>query len=225
MVSHNIKVVVNLLQDIKCNEVYEKISKLISYAMTKDKELSEFHEKNTPKMYTFCALYPVQKDGIYKKNNIYTFDIRTINIKFALKIKYLLCDLESEFFKVIMTDITTNKQRNIKQLISLTPTVITSEEHGYFNEQLEFIKSRIIMGAEKKYYKIFGEKVSNDFIESIEKTNIKPIKIPYKNINFLGNKYIINVKQDKISQDLAYILFATGICEKNSLGFGFAKAK
>lgn len=225
MVSFNIRVKLVPLLNIKCNEVYEKLSNLISYAMTKDEDLLELHEQNTQKMYTFCALYPVQKDGIYRNGIIYSFDIRTTDINFALKIKYILDKLQSKFFKVVMTDINTNEQRKINQLISLTPAVITSTETGYLNNDLDFIKSRILMGAEKKYFKMFHKKISIDFIESIEKTNIKPIKIPYKNINFLGNKYIINVKQDKLSQDLAYIVFATGVCEKNSLGFGFVKAK
>ena len=41
----------------------------------------------------------------------------------------------------------------------------------------------------------------------------------------LGNKFEIKVKEDPMSQNLAYLMLAIGCWEKNSLGFGFCKAK
>ena len=73
---YNLKIITLLKQNLKNEETYEKISNLISYAMLKDKNLKEIHEKNTFKNYVFCSLYPVQKDGIYKQNNIYSSDLR-----------------------------------------------------------------------------------------------------------------------------------------------------
>lgn len=87
---YNLKVLVSLKQDIKSEETYEQISKLISNAMLKDEKLKEMHEENMYKNYVFCNLYPIEKDGIYKKEHIYTFDIRFINLQNAMKIKQLL---------------------------------------------------------------------------------------------------------------------------------------
>lgn len=53
-----------------------------------------------------------------------------------------------------------------------------------------------------------------DFIKSIKQTNNKPIKIPYKNINILGYKFEIEVKDDPISQNLAYLILSVGLLEK-----------
>ena len=64
-----------------------------------------------------------------------------------------------------------------------------------------------------------------DFIENIKKINRKPVKIPYKNINILGNKFEVQIKEDPMSQNLAYLILSTGILEKNSQGFGFCKAR
>lgn len=226
MVSYNIKVVLTPLEDIQYESTYEKLSNLISYAMTKDEQLKLLHEENTYKMYCFCSLYPYQDTGVYKLGAIYQFDIRTLDLDFAIKIKTLLTDLKSEFFKVIMVNLVTNEQRNITELRTLTPCVITTTKNGYkIDNDLELVKERLLSGAEKKYKLLFGEKISHDFIDQIEQTNRKPIKLPYKNIHFLANKFVIKVKQDELSQKLAYILFATGALEKNSLGMGFCTAK
>ena len=61
-------------------------------------------------------------------------------------------------------------------------------------------------------------------VKNVKKTNLKPIKIPYKNINLLGNKFEIEVKEDPISQNLAYLALSIGLLEKNALGFGFCRA-
>lgn len=87
---YNLKVLVSLKQDIKSEETYEQISKLISNTMLKDEKLKQMHEENMYKNYVFCNLYPIEKDGIYKKEHIYTFDIRFINLQNAMKIKQLL---------------------------------------------------------------------------------------------------------------------------------------
>ncbi len=225
MISYNIKVVLNPIEDIYYENTYEYLSNLIAFAMSKDIELRNLHEQNTYKLYSFCSLYPYQKDGIYKAGNIFQFDIRTIDFKFAIKIKQLFSDVQTKHFKVIMTNIQTNEQRKINKLITLTPSIITTTEKGYkIDDDLELIKKRIIAGAEKKYKKIFDKEISHDFIKSINKINIKPIKIPYKSISFLANKFEIYINQDEISQNLAYILFSTGVLEKNSLGFGFCRA-
>lgn len=41
----------------------------------------------------------------------------------------------------------------------------------------------------------------------------------------LGNKFEIMVKEDPISQNLAYLMLSVGSGEKNSLGFGFCMAR
>lgn len=226
MVSYNLKVVVQMKQDLKYENTYEVISNYIANAMLKDEKLKDFHEKNCYKLYTFCSLYPCEKEGIYKVNKLYAFDIRYLDVEFGLKLKQLLKVSNNEWFNLISTNIECNKYRKISKLISLTPAICITDKGDYKIEgDLNLIKSRLISGAEKKYYQIFNNKVSCDFIKSIRKTNMKPIKLPYKNIYILGNKFEIEIKDDEISQKLAFILLATGILEKNSQGYGFCKAR
>lgn len=223
---YNIKVAVLLKNDTQAFENYEKISKLISASMLKDQTLKQLHEENRYKNYVFCNLYPIEKDGIYKAGNIYTFQIRTIDFKLGLKIKQVLNNFQNEEFKVIVSDLETSTQRKINTLATLTPAIITSDKGDYLiNNDMNWVKERILANAQKKYNQLYNEKIDMDFIKSIKQTNNKPIKIPYKNINILGYKFEIEVKDDPISQNLAYLILSVGLLEKNAEGFGFCKAK
>ena len=223
---YNIKVGVLLKNDTQTFENYEKISKLISASMLKDQTLKQLHEENRYKNYVFCNLYPIEKDGIYKAGNIYTFQIRTIDFKLGLKIKQVLNNFQNEEFKVIVSDLETSTQRKINTLATLTPAIITSDKGDYLiNNDMQLVKERILANAQKKYNQLYNEKIDMDFIKSIKQTNNKPIKIPYKNINILGYKFEIEVKDDPISQKLAYLILSVGLLEKNAEGFGFCKAK
>lgn len=223
---YNIKVAVLLKNDTQAFENYEKISKLISASMLKDQTLKQLHEENKYKNYVFCNLYPIEKDGVYKAGNIYTFQIRTIDFKLGLKIKQVLNNFQNEEFKVIVSDIETSTQRKINTLVTLTPAIITSDKGDYLiNDDMNLVKERILANAQKKYNQLYNEKIDMDFIKSIKQTNNKPIKIPYKNINILGYKFEIEVKDDPISQNLAYLILSVGLLEKNAEGFGFCKAK
>lgn len=223
---YNIKVAVLLKNDTQAFENYEKISKLISASMLKDQTLKQLHEENRYKNYVFCNLYPIEKDGIYKAGNIYTFQIRTIDFKLGLKIKQVLNNFQNEEFKVIVSDLETSTQRKINTLATLTPAIITSDKGDYLiNNDMQLVKERILANAQKKYNQLYNEKIDMDFIKSIKQTNNKPIKIPYKSINILGYKFEIEVKDDPISQNLAYLILSVGLLEKNTEGFGFCKAK
>lgn len=223
---YNIKVAVLLKNDTQAFENYEKISKLISASMLKDQTLKQMHEENRYKNYVFCNLYPIEKDGVYKAGNIYTFQIRTIDFKLGLKIKQVLNNFQNEEFKVIVSDLESSTQRKINTLATLTPAIITSDKGDYLiNNDMQLVKERILANAQKKYNQLYNEKIDMDFIKSIKQTNNKPIKIPYKNINILGYKFEIEVKDDPISQNLAYLILSVGLLEKNAEGFGFCKAK
>lgn len=223
---YNIKVAVLLKNDTQAFENYEKISKLISASMLKDQTLKQLHEENRYKNYVFCNLYPIEKNGIYKAGNIYTFQIRTIDFKLGLKIKQVLNNFQNEEFKVIVSDLETSTQRKINTLATLTPAIITSDKGDYLiNNDMNWVKERILANAQKKYNQLYNEKIDMDFIKSIKQINNKPIKIPYKSINILGYKFEIEVKDDPISQNLAYLILSVGLLEKNAEGFGFCKAK
>lgn len=223
---YNLKLSVILKKDIKSEEAYERLSNLISYAMLNDNNLKLLHEENKYKNYVFCNLYPIERNSIYKCNNIYYFDIRGIDLKMLMKLKQVLNEAENENFKVIQLNFETSMQRKIIKLITLTPVIITTKIGDYdIKDDLEFVKNRLVANIQKKYKAIYNTEPNVDFIKEIIKTNKKPIKIPYKNIHMLGSKFEIMVKEDPISQNLAYLMLSIGCGEKNSLGFGFCMAR
>lgn len=225
MVYYNLKLYVLLKKDIQFLKSYNLLSDYIALAMLKDSNLKALHEKNEYKLYNFCSLYPAEKDGIYKKGKIYCFDIKFVNKDFILKMKQLLNITETDMFKVINSSIQVNRYRKINKLISLTPCILTTDKGDYnINNDIHLVKKRMLASAEKKYNQIYSEEIHADYIKNIKKINIKPMKIPYKNIYFLGNKFEVEVKDDERSQKLAYIALSTGMLEKNSQGFGFCKA-
>lgn len=222
---YNLKVMVSPKQNIKNEEAYEKIAKLIASTMLKDINLKELHEKNKYKNYVFCNLYPIEKDGVYKAGQIYTFDVRFIDLNITMKIKQFLTSIQNADFKIIISNIETHSQRKINKLITLTPSIITTERGDYLiHNDLNLVKNRILANTQKKYNQIYKVKIDLDFIKNLKQTNQKPIKIPYKNIFLLGNKFEIEIKEDPMSQNLAYLAFSIGILEKNAEGFGFCKA-
>ncbi|MDD3304072.1 MAG: CRISPR-associated endoribonuclease Cas6 [Clostridia bacterium] len=226
MVYYDLKIVVMLKEDVRYEDTYQKISDFIAYAMLQDEETKQFHKENTYKMYNFCSLYPLEEDRIYKGDKMYTFDIKFVSLAFAMKIKQLLNLISSQYFKVIMSDIKTFEYQTIHKLITLTPCILTTNKGDYkIENDMELVKSRMIAGIEKKYQLVYCEKVTCDFIQSIAKINRTPIKLPYKNIHFLGNKFEITVKEDELSQKFAHLALATGLLEKNSQGYGFCKAR
>ena len=143
-----------------------------------------------------------------------------------MKMKQLLSHITSSDFQIVMSNIQTNEYKPIHKLITLTPCILTKNNGDYkIDGEIELVKSRILAGIEKKYKQLYSSKLEADFIQSIIQTNRKPIKIPYKNIFFLGNKFEITIKQDELSQKFAHLALSTGILEKNSQGFGFCKAR
>ena len=168
----NLKITLKLKQNIKEMEAYEKISNLIAYAMLKDKTLKEIHEKNTYKNYVFCNLYPIQKDGLYKKDNMYFFDLRGTEFIKIMKLKQVMCNLENEDFKVLQIQLQTHEQKTVHKLITLTPTIITTPKGDFdIKEDMDLVKNRLLANLQKKYKNIYHTEVDIDFVKSIKKTN------------------------------------------------------
>lgn len=92
---------------------------------------------------------------------------------------------------------------------------------------VELIRKSINSNILKKIKAINGveEVIDHDMIETIEVKNIKPIASKYKESKLIGNKFEIVVKEDELSQLMAYIAMSTGILEKNSLGYGYCLTK
>lgn len=221
MYYHELVVTIQLKQGITNDEMYEFLNSLINNAMLYDENLREMHERNEYKFYTYSSLNPIEKDRIYKKDRIYVFKIRSINKIFLAKLKRVLALTEANV-KIIATEIKSYSQKFITKLTTLSPVVTTMKENKYWRKEdgLEELMTRMCKNAVRKYNQYFNTQIpeATIFVQSIAQTNLKPVKIPYKKGNLIGNKFIMEIKTDKLSQDLAFFMKATGALEKNTIG-------
>ena len=218
-----------LLKNVAFNEVNEKIAQLINKAMLNDEKLAVKHEENKFKNYVFDSLYPREKDKIYKAGKIYVFRIRSLEEDFISKIKQLLHNTTTDYFKVIAGEIKRYEQRAIKEIYTVTPALATINNHFWISgDDIMLLQDRIQINLLKKYREFFNVEVQKEdsFIQYIEIKNKKPIAFNYKNIQFIGNKFIIKVNEDDLSQKLAFLALGAGLLEKNATnGMGFCIAK
>lgn len=224
MTYHELVVTLQLKQEITNDEMYRFLNNLINNAMLYDQNLREMHERNEYKFYTYSSLNPIEKDKIYKKDKIFNFNIRSINKIFLANLNRVL-PLTEENVNIIATQIKGYSQKLITKLTTLSPVVVTIKENTYWRKEkgLAEMTSKMCKNAVRKYNQYFNAQIPEDtmFIQSIAQTNRTPIKIPYKQGNLIGNKFVMEIKTDKLSQDLAFFMKATGALEKNTIGCGY----
>lgn len=210
-----------LQKDMEVSRSYEQLSRMISTAMLHDKALKQLHGQSGIKGYTLCNMYPREIDKVYKKNRMYAFSIRSLNMEFILKIKAILPHVQPG---IVATQIKTCKYRYISSIKSLTPVVATLENRSWTKEDgILLLMQRCHSNAVRKYRELIGEMPDpeENFIEYIELLNNKPIKIPYKNNSLLGSKVKLGIKSSETAQKLAFTVLGAGLLEKNTLGMGY----
>ena len=119
-------------------------------------------------------------------------------------------------------------KKHIQELYSITPIVVKTDE-GYWRgimtdpEFEKIIKINLI----KKYKQFTGKNIREDILlyDVMKFNNRIPIKIPYKNINLLGDKLSFRISKEPKAQELAYFALGVGIGENNSRGHGFVNYK
>ncbi len=231
-----LKCVAYIKKDILFKEVFEKLSKYISYSMLQNEVLKDLHQNSGFKYYCFDGLFPIEKEKIYKKGSNYIFHIRSIN-------KELIDNLFDELRKninnpnLLIVDITKKriKQFFINELYTLTPVIMTIENGLYWTIKKDGnilkLQKQLHDNIEKKYKNFFDQNLQpiQNFIQLIEIKNQKPQTIEVlkdgKKIKFFGNKFRIVPHEDEISQKLAFLALGCGLGEKNSYGGGFCVAK
>ena len=225
---YEIKIKLFLLKDIELTEAQSRIASFIDSSFGKTEKLIEFHERNSFKNYCFDLLYPVEKDKVYKKGQIYTLRIRTINKFLADFFSNKLVNCYDSNFKALVSEIRIIPKKPIEKLYSITPIVLKNET-GYWRDSISFedFERRIKENLIKKYNTALDTKIDENFdlYTGIEFINHKPISVKYKNIKLLGDKISINVGDDSRAQDLAYAALGCGLSEMNSRGLGFLNYK
>ncbi|MEG2289283.1 MAG: CRISPR-associated endoribonuclease Cas6 [Clostridium sp.] len=215
---------VYLLRNISVEASLEVIAELLDKSLVSNQKFSSFHNENTFKNYCFNSFFPLEKDGIYKANNIYDIKIRTVDKNLADYFNKTLANEYTESIKGLVTNIRVIPKKHIEKIYNITPLVIKTDD-GYWKNSLTFqnFERRIKENLIKKYNAINDVKIDEEFqlYNVIEVKNKKPIATSYKGKKILGDKVNLVIAEDSISQELAYMSLGTGISEMNSRGMGF----
>ncbi|NFG40915.1 CRISPR-associated endoribonuclease Cas6 [Clostridium botulinum] len=219
-----IKLKVFLLEDVNLENLQSKLTAFIDKGLAKDSDLLKFHQSNKFKYYCFDSLYPIEKDKVYKKNNIYTLTIRTIDKGLANFFNNTLVNEFNNYMKALTSEIRIIPKKHINKIYSITPAILKNDD-GYWKHKmsLDEFERRLKENLIKKYNSITDTKIDEEFdlYTTIEIKNKKPISTAYKKIKLLGDKISLNIAENEIAQNLAYMSIGTGILENNARGFGF----
>ena len=222
-----------LKKDISFKDSFEAINKYINFSMAQNQELKELHnKKNSYKFYVHNNFYPIEKDKLYKKGNLYEFKIRSIDESFINVLEILLKqNTNNSNLLVVESYKKSIKQFFISELYSIMPVISTNEIGKYWTmkQDGDILKLQKLLqdNLEKKYNAFYGTKLNptQNFIQLLEIKNQKPQNIwtskNGKSFRFFGNKFKIIPNEDEISQKLAFLALGCGLGEKNSFGGGF----
>lgn len=218
-----------LLQNFRQEEACTIVSGFIDTCLAQDNKYLEFHKQNCYKGYSINCPWPLEQDGMYKKDKVYTIRIRTIDKELLDYLSRELPNTTSEYIKGLTVKIWVIPRKHILKIYSLTPVVIKLDEGGYWKSNISFEKYEQLLKTNlvKKYNQFMDTKIDEDFqlYTSIQKTNRVPVNVKYKNIVLLGDKFDIEIADNETAQNLAYLSLATGLGENNSRGCGFVNYK
>lgn len=218
-------VTVLLSNDIYFSNSGYIIGKNINKSMLLSDRLKELHPKKEYKNYVFNSFYPLEKDKTYKKDKLYIFKIRGLDKELMKEMQECLKKLKSNDFKIISVAENEVYQEFIKDLYTVNPVIVTVDNKPWLQgDNLELFKNRLEDNLEKKYKSFFNKEIDikDKFIKSIEFKNRMPMGFNYKGIKLLGNKVRIEIQNNEVAQDIAFLAMAIGIGEKNSaVGAGF----
>lgn len=217
-----------LIENIHLEDVFTEVSRFVDLGLSNDKDFLELHNKNTFKNYCFNSFYPLEIDKVYKKNNVYTIKIRTIDSELATFFHQHLPSIQTLSIKGLVGEVRIIPKKYIEKIYSVTPVVIKCD-NGYWRKiiNIQEYEKRIKENLIKKYNTFNNTIINEEFnlYDSIEFTNRKPISTKYKEIKILGDKVSLNISSDKEAQELAYMSLGVGLLEMNARGMGYVNYK
>ncbi|WP_315074474.1 CRISPR-associated endoribonuclease Cas6 [uncultured Clostridium sp.] len=223
MTIKELTILVKLKKTVKYQDIPELLTSVLNSCFLQSNKYKELHESHHFKYYCFSCLYPTEKSGAYLANEIYSFKLRTLNFELADMFTSGLINYPNDLFILLNIDTSIKNQLYpIKSLYTVTPAVITEGNRNWDKKELNDVKKKIIRNTTRKYKYFMGLNIDDyEFIEEVKMLNTIPIVFNYKGGKLLSNKFLITLKQDRFSQELAFMLLGAGLLEKNSLSFGF----
>lgn len=224
MMCFEIKICVKVKKELHYYMAAEQISRLINKTLCDNETFRSYHtESKAYKFYCFDLPFPMLINGKYKADDIHTLRIRTVKAELAEYFYEQLRYAETEYLKVLNTEIRIISKKTIETIYSLTPLIIKTK-NGYWRDSMSVaeFEERLKVNAIKKYRAVTGDLVDENFelYTHLKFLNKKPIKMQYKGITLLGDKIQITAGKNKMAQEMLYMSIGTGLLENNSTGAG-----
>lgn len=225
---YEMRIKVYLLENIHFQELQNALANFVDSALCQCEELISFHEENCYKFYSIGTLWPVERGMTYRKEQIYTLTVRTVDPDLARYFSEILRNHYTRKIKGLTVENRIIPRKMISEIYTLSPVIMKSDD-GYWRSymSLDEYEGRLFANTVKKYNAFTGEQIEEDFplYTNITFLNRHPISCRYKNISLLGDKLSLQVADDMKSQEIAYFILGTGLCELNSRGAGFCNFK
>lgn len=223
-----IRLKVYLLKDVKVETAFQVIANYFDSCLCKNEEFMKLHESRRFKNYVFDQFYPLASDGVYKKDNVYTVRVRTVDDAIAGYFAGTVANHMNDQIKGLTRDIRVIPKKHLSEIFSITPLIMKCDGidgNGYWKNNLTFdeFEKRIRENLIKKYNILTNSNIDESFqiYNQIKILNGKPIKFPIKDIMLLGDKVGIKAADNQMAQDILYMAIGCGIGELNSRGAGF----
>lgn len=224
MYVYSIRMKLYVIEEIRLHEVQQYLTAFLDHGLSKMEGFAEWHSDNRYKYYCFDYLYPIERDGVYKKNQVYTLTIRTVNPRLAEYLANQVVHTYTGKLKGLTSEVRILPEKIVEVLYTLTPAVLKCKS-GYWQEEMtaEKYEERMKINLIKKWNALTGEKMEEEFslFTGVEFLNKCPVATEYKGIKLLGDKLRLHIADNTSAQSLAYMALGTGILEMNARGFGF----
>lgn len=221
---YTVRIKIFIIVDIPVKEIHGEVTKFIDSGLAVNPQFAELHKENRYKYYCYDSLYPIEKDKIYKKDQIYTLTIRTLDVNLARYFSEHVVNTYTDKLKGLTAQVGIIPKKHIDVMYTLTPAILKCNS-GYWKDEMtvEQYEERLKVNLIKKWNEFHGEKISEDFelFTGLEFLSKCPVASKYKGIKLLGDKIRIHVADNEMAQKLAYMALGTGVLEMNSRGFGF----
>lgn len=213
-----------LTKDIPQSAVQNAETDFIDSALAKDVFFLKLHNQNQYKGYCLDHLYRIEKDGLYKSGRIYTFRVRTVDVRLAKYFSEVLQHHYTDQMKGLTLEMRILPKKLIGEVYNLTAAVVKTEQ-GYWRNSMTLseYEEALFANIVKKYKYFTKQDVKENFplYTSITFLNRTPIVSEYKGIKLLGDKLNLKIADNPMAQELAYFMLGAGLCSNNSRGNGF----
>jgi CRISPR-associated endoribonuclease Cas6 len=196
--------------------------------------MSKLHKNKGFKHYSFSGMYPVEKDYVYKGDEIYNILIRSYNKTIIDEIQKCMVNLKNKDFVITNVEKREWVNKKIDFVDSLTPTVGILKRNNkpcnwnIMKDDKMLLENQLYNNIIKKYNVLNDTNIMSkyqDIIKMIQIKNNCPIYIQYKGTSVMGYKIRIYFQDNEIAQNIANLASVEGIGSKNSsLGMGFVKS-